>query len=66
MKATLITNDVIELNKRLIKAKEALKLASEIMDYCGGDAWEREATAEDRGKFEKLYDEVMGEQSNAK
>lgn len=43
----------------LRKARRALRLADSVMEYCGGDAWEREATADDRDEFGKLYDEVM-------
>jgi hypothetical protein len=42
------------------KARKAMRLAKSVMDYCGGDAWEREVTQKDREKFDKLYDEVFG------
>lgn len=35
---------------------EALEVAKEIIDYCGGDAWERECTAEARERFYELYE----------
>jgi hypothetical protein len=41
------------------KLIEALHLAKSIMDICGGDAWERECTEEDRGRFGDLYDELF-------
>jgi hypothetical protein len=40
------------------KARQALRLAVSIMDYCAGDKWERECTAQDRAKFEKLMEEL--------
>lgn len=47
------------LRLTLRRARRALKLADGIMEYCGGDAWEREATADDRKKFDELYEQVM-------
>jgi len=41
------------------KIKEALDLAKGIMDYCQGDAWERECTQADREKFDKIYEELF-------
>lgn len=38
------------------KALRALYLAAEIMDYCGGDAWERECTKEERTEWKALYE----------
>lgn len=55
-----------KLQEDLRKAKQALELAASIMDYCGGDAWERECTKEDRDKFDKLYKEIMNGQINNK
>ncbi len=43
---------------RLAKALKALELAESIMDYCQGDSWERECTAEDRKRFAQLVMEV--------
>ena len=43
-------------NDKLI---EAIKIAKDIMDYCGGDAWERECTQEARGRFQEIYDELF-------
>lgn len=37
-----------DLQKRMW---EALQIAEGVMDYCAGDSWEREATADDRTKF---------------
>jgi len=37
----------------------ALELADGIMDYCGGDAWERECTADDRTQFAELYESIQ-------
>jgi len=54
-----------KLQSDLKKAKEALRLADNIMAYCGGDKWERECTEEDRKKFHKLYEELIGEDSSA-
>jgi hypothetical protein len=41
------------------KIKEALELAKAILDYCPGDAWERECTAADRQRFDELYNELF-------
>ena len=43
------------------KAKKALRLAKGVMEYCQGDAWERECTEEDRRHFEELYFELIPE-----
>ena len=43
------------------KILRALELADSIMDYCGGDAWERECTKDDRNEFGKLYEEIKKE-----
>lgn len=42
----------------LIKCLRAIELAESVMDYCGGDAWERECTMDDRNEFERLAKEV--------
>ncbi len=41
------------------KMIEALTLAKGILDYCPGDAWERECTHDDRNRFNELYDELF-------
>jgi hypothetical protein len=48
-----------ELKAKLRKAKRALKLAEGIMEYCQGDKWERECTADDRKKFYELYEKIL-------
>jgi hypothetical protein len=42
----------------LAKCLQAIDIAESVMDYCGGDAWERECTADDRAAFSRLADEV--------
>lgn len=44
--------------QRLRLALRALKLADGIMEYCGGDKWERECTEVDRKKFDELYTRI--------
>jgi len=39
--------------------KEALELANEIMEYCQGDAWERECTEKDRSRFQEIYSKYI-------
>lgn len=51
--------------QRLTLALRALRLAESIMEYCGGDAWERECTEKDRAKFNELYERITGRVSNA-
>ncbi len=46
--------------QKLRLALRALKLADGVMEYCAGDAWERECTAADRKKFEEIYDQLVG------
>ena len=41
------------------KEREALTLARSIIDYCQGDAWERECTKDDRERFDELYNEFF-------
>lgn len=41
------------------KVDRALHLAKDIMDYCRGDAWERECTEKERAEFNSLYDEFF-------
>lgn len=41
------------------KMVDALHIAKSILDYCQGDAWERECTSESRVKFDKLYYEIF-------
>jgi len=45
-----------DINKKILRA---LELADSIMDYCGGDAWERECTKNDRNEFNTLYEELL-------
>lgn len=63
--ATTDKEKIRNLANQLRKAKKALKLADGIMDYYGGDAWERECTEKDRKKYNELYKELMGEESAA-
>jgi hypothetical protein len=56
---------VPSLKRQLNEAKRALKLAESIMSYCQGDRWERECTAEDRAKFNKIYEKIFGKESGA-
>lgn len=46
------------LRARLKKAIEAIRIAEGIIEYCPGDRWEREVTAEDRARFAKLVEEL--------
>jgi hypothetical protein len=48
-------SDTMTDSERLTLALEALQLADGVMAYCGGDAWERECTADDRGRFATIY-----------
>lgn len=41
--------------------KEAIKIAKGVMDYCSGDAWEREVTESDRNRFDEIYYEIFPE-----
>lgn len=41
------------------KAIAALEHANIVIDYCGGDAWERECTEDDRAAFHTLYEQVV-------
>jgi hypothetical protein len=41
--------------EKLALALEAVELADGVMSYCAGDAWEREATASDRDRFDEIY-----------
>ncbi len=43
---------------KLAIALEALELAVGIIEYCQGDAWERDCTKNDRQKFQELYDKL--------
>lgn len=49
----------------LRRAKQALRLANSVMEYCSGDAWEREVTAQQRKKFNRLFLQVLGEEGSA-
>jgi hypothetical protein len=55
-------------NKKWEKILRALELADSIMEYCGGDAWERECTRDDRNEFSKLYEElkILAEENHKK
>lgn len=53
------------LQSQLRKAKRAMKLANGVMEYCGGDKWERECTQADRNKFNKIYKEIFGKEGTA-
>ena len=44
-----------ELESKMLRA---LELADGIMDYCAGDSWERECTAEARKEYLELYEEI--------
>ena len=44
--------------QKLDRAMEALELAEGVMDYCGGDAWERECTEADRTRFAEFMEEL--------
>lgn len=46
------------LRSKLRIAKRALKLAEGIMEYCGGDKWERECTEKDRKEFDELCERL--------
>lgn len=46
------------LAELLSKALSAIDSAKEVMDYCGGDAWERECTEADRKQFTVLVGEI--------
>ncbi|WP_369913926.1 hypothetical protein AB8810_12930 [Xanthomonas sp. NCPPB 3005] len=48
-----------ELERRYNLALEAIEVADDVMSYCSGDAWEREATEGDRKNFAKIRDELM-------
>lgn len=50
-------------NDKLI---EAIVLAKEIIDYCGGDSWERECTSQSRNKFYEIYSDIFPEQTPEK
>ena len=41
------------------KLIEAIEIAKGIIDYCGGDAWERECTQESRDRFQEIYEELF-------
>ena len=46
---------MLTTEEKLELALKALELADGIMDYCGGDSWERECTADDRKEYQRLY-----------
>ena len=41
------------------KMLRAIELADNIMDYCHGDTWERECTADDRKEYLALCEEIQ-------
>jgi hypothetical protein len=50
---------------KLLRAKfrlalKALRIADSVMEYCGGDKWERECTKDERAKFYKIYEKLVG------
>lgn len=47
------------MQKKYRLALKAIRLAQEIMAYCAGDSWEREATEKDRDTFSKIADELL-------
>jgi hypothetical protein len=47
---------VADLEEQLALAKEGLEVASGVMSYCQGDAWERECTEKDRARFDEIYE----------
>ncbi len=51
--------------QKLRLALRAIRLADGVMEYCGGDAWERECTQPDRDKFNELYKKLTGKGGSA-
>jgi hypothetical protein len=47
------------------KLIEAIEIAKDIIDYCGGDAWERECTQEARDRFQEIYEELFPKQEQS-
>lgn len=45
------------LKAKLEIAAKALDLAETVMDFCQGDEWERECTADMRTEFRNLYED---------
>lgn len=39
--------------------EEALRIAKSVLDFCPGDAWERECTEKDRKRFDELFEELF-------
>jgi len=39
--------------------EEAMHIASEVMEYCQGDAWERECTENKRNRFDEIYNKFF-------
>ena len=54
-----ILSDVRELERRIGIAETAIECASGIIDYCAGDAWERECTEDARNTFSSIYSELF-------
>jgi hypothetical protein len=42
-------------SEKLALALDAVEIAEGVMSYCAGDAWEREATANARDRFDDIY-----------
>jgi predicted restriction endonuclease len=47
------------------KLIEAIEIAKDIIDYCPGDAWERECTQEARDRFQEIYEELFPKQEQS-
>ena len=53
----------MQVNQKLLlaelsKALTALDIAKSVMDYCGGDDWERDCTRDERQRFDTLLSEI--------
>jgi hypothetical protein len=46
--------------------EEAMHIASEIIEYCQGDAWERECTEFQRTRFAEIYEKYFPKPKEAK
>lgn len=53
------TDMSLTIEQKLAIAMEALELANGVMEYCGGDAWEREVTRDDRLRFSDLHEMLL-------
>jgi len=47
------------------KAIRGLKIAESILNYVRGDDWERECFAKDRARFNKIYEDLTGQEGGA-